>query len=213
SQLEKEFSIEKTQKAGAVFNTQRLDFLNGLYIREKSIEKLTELCIPYLIDAKLIEKKNGEYVISETGEGIPIKTLEKIVQAYKARLKKLSEIIDLTDFFFKKKLDYKKDMLGWQKMGDSDIKDSLMASEKILSEINPASGGWNLKSLEEVLSKNTEKFNLEKGYPIQNKGFMLWPLRVALSGKQASAGPFEIAEILGKEKTLKRIKEAIELLV
>lgn len=211
SQLVKEFSIEKTQKAGAIFNVQRLDFLNGLYIREKSIEKLTELCLPYLIDAKLIEKKNNEYIISETGEGISVKTLEKIIQAYKARLKKLSEIIDLTDFFFKNRLDYKKDLLGWQKMGDSDIKDSLLASEKILSEINSATAEWNLKSLEEVLLKSIEKFNLEKGYPIQNKGFMLWPLRVALSGKQASAGPFEIAEILGKEKTLKRIKEAIEV--
>jgi glutamyl-tRNA synthetase len=212
SQLEKEFSIEKTQKAGAVFNTQRLDFFNGFYIREKSIEKLTELCLPYLVDAKLIEKKNEEYIISQTGEGISIKNLEKIVQAYSSRLKKLSEIVDLTDLFFKEKLDYKKDLLNWQEMGEQGVKDSLLASEKILSEVDLGSGEWNIKSLEEILLKSIEKFNLEKGYPIQNKGFILWPLRAALSGKKASASPFEIAEILGKEKTLKRIKEAIMLL-
>jgi glutamyl/glutaminyl-tRNA synthetase len=43
-----------------------------------------------------------------------------------------------------------------------------------------------------------------------DRGELLWPLRVALTGKEASAGPFEIAEILGKEKTLQRIKEAKE---
>jgi len=41
-----------------------------------------------------------------------------------------------------------------------------------------------------------------------DRGYLLWPLRMALTGKEASAGPLEIAEILGKEKTIKRIKEA-----
>ena len=46
----------------------------------------------------------------------------------------------------------------------------------------------------------------------EGRGNVLWPLRVALSGKEASAGPFEIAEILGKEKTLQRIQDAIDKL-
>ncbi len=41
-----------------------------------------------------------------------------------------------------------------------------------------------------------------------DRGKILWPMRAALTGKENSAGPFEIAEVLGKEKTLKRIKEA-----
>jgi len=57
--------------------------------------------------------------------------------------------------------------------------------------------------LENILLQEAEKTN--------NRGALLWPLRVALTAKQASAGPFEIAEILGKEKTLERIKEAKEL--
>jgi nondiscriminating glutamyl-tRNA synthetase len=52
--LIKEFSLEKIQKGGAVFNIKRLNFLNSFYIREKSLDRLTELCIPYLIDADLI---------------------------------------------------------------------------------------------------------------------------------------------------------------
>jgi nondiscriminating glutamyl-tRNA synthetase len=206
--LAKEFSLEKVQKPGAIFNLKRLDFLNGFYIRQKSTDKLTELCLPYLISAKLIAKSPAGYTILETGEEIPTATLEKIVESYKTRLKKLSEIVELTDFFFKDNLAYKKELLKWDEMQDSDVKESLLASEKTLS----GEEKWDCKNLEEVLIIEAEKFNLKKGYPPRNKGFLLWPLRVALSGKEASTSPFEIAEILGKEKTLKRIKEAISIL-
>jgi len=54
--LIKEFALERIQKGGAIFNIKRLDFLNGFYIRGKSIERLTELCLPYLIGSGLIEK-------------------------------------------------------------------------------------------------------------------------------------------------------------
>ena len=54
--LIKEFSLERVQKGGAIFNIKRLDFLNSFYIRQRSVEKLTELCLPYLIEAELIEK-------------------------------------------------------------------------------------------------------------------------------------------------------------
>lgn len=197
SQLVKEFSIEKVQKAGAIFNIQRLDFINGFYIREKAIEKLTELCKPYLKEAGLL-------VAGQVSDS----KLEKIVEVSKTRMKKLSDIVELSDIFFKEKLSYDKDLLQWQKMGDEATKDSLLFSEKILSEIKE----WEIKNLEKELFSATEKFNLEKGYPEKNKGYLLWPLRVALSGKQASASPFEIADILGKEKTLKRITEAMKLL-
>ncbi len=197
AQLVKEFSIEKVQKAGAVFNIQRLDFLNGLYIREKSIDKLTELCVPYLKEAGLLVQ--GQ--VSQN-------KLQEIVEVSKTRMKKLSNIVDLSDFFFQNKLNYDKELLAWQKMGDSEIKDSLMFSEKILSDIKK----WDLKNMETELFSASEKFNLEKGYPEKNKGYLLWPLRIALSGKQFSPSPFEIADILGREKTMKRIEEAIKML-
>lgn len=54
--LIKDFSLERVQKGGAVFNIKRLDFLNSFYIRQKSVEKLTEFCLPYLIERGLIEK-------------------------------------------------------------------------------------------------------------------------------------------------------------
>lgn len=189
--LVKEFTLEKVQKAGAIFNIKKLDFLNGFYLRQKSLEKLTELCLPYFIEAGLVIK-----------EEINLEYLKKIVAIYQERLKKISEIVELTDFFFKDKLEYDRGLLKWKDMEDKEIKSSLDKLEKILSKIKTEE--WEKQRLENVLLPEAEKTG--------DRGKLLWPLRAALTGKEASAGPFEIAEILGKEKTLKRIKEAKELL-
>lgn len=199
--LIKEFSLERVQKGGAVFNVKKLDFLNGFYIRQRSLEKLTELCLPFLENRGLIEPGSeiGEFMIKETGEKIGIEKIQRIVALYKERLKKLSEIPYLTEFFFKKKLEYDKNLLKWKKMSEEEIKNSLQTTEKTLSGIS--SDDWNKDNLTKVLMTEAEKMS--------NRGEILWPLRVALSGKEASAGPLEIAEILGKEKTLARLKEAM----
>lgn len=183
--LIKEFSLERVQKGGAVFNIKRLDFLNGFYIRQRSIEKLSELCLPYLAEAGLVKKETD------------INFIQKVVSLYQERLKKLSEIPELIDFFFKDKLEYNRGLLKWKEMTDKEIKNSLEKLEKILSKIK--NEDWTKENLENILLPEAEKMG--------DRGMLLWPFRVALTGKEASAGPLEIAEILGKEKTLKRIRE------
>lgn len=218
--LIKEFSLERVQKGGAIFNIKRLDFLNGFYIRQKSVEKLTELCLPFLIKEGLITPafKTEQhpltygapeikqiYKIQETGEEINIDYLRKIVSIYQERLKKLSEISELTDFFFKEKLEYDKNLLKWKDMEKKEIVLALDKLEKIFSKIKTED--WTKENLEKVLLEEAEKFTESLG-KVRDRGYLLWPLRVAITGKEASAGPFEIAEILGKEKVIKRIKEA-----
>lgn len=188
--LIKEFSIEKVQKGGAIFNIQKLDFINGFYIRQKSLDKLTELCLPYLKDAGLIQ------------EGTNLDFVKKIIQLHQERLKKLSEITELTDYFFKDDLDYEKDLLKWGTMTDKETFDSLDVSEKILTEIKE--NEWNKETVENILLIKTNE--------MKNRGELLWPLRVALTGKKASASPFDVASVLGKEKTLLRIKKAKKIL-
>ncbi len=153
-------------------------------------------------ELKLFKKEKPKYRVKETGELIDLEKLEKIIAIYQERLKNLSEISELTDFFFKKKIEYDKDLLKWGKMTDNEVKDSLDKLEKILSKIKPAD--WNKDNLESILIPESEK--------LKSRGELLWPLRVALTGKKASAGPFEIADILGKEETVKRVKQARELL-
>jgi len=209
--LKKEFSLNKVQKSGAVFNIKRLDYINGFYIRHKPLKELTELCIPFLIQAGLIVPDlkteqyppayggmmiSPKYMVNETKEEISTQKLEQIVFIYQERLKKLSEIAELTEFFFKKELDYKKDLLRWKDMNDKTVVSSIDKSINILSNIKK----WDKDNIEKELTKDTE-----------NRGELLWPLRVALSGKSSSASPFEIAEILGKEKTLKRLNQAKQI--
>jgi glutamyl-tRNA synthetase len=178
--LSKEFSLEAVQKAGAVFNMKRLDYINGFYIRQKSVQKLAELCQPYLPQAE------PAYV-------------EKVVGLYQERLKKLSEIKDLSSFFFQDELVYDKKILKWKDMTGKDVVDVLDKLEKLLSGI------------EKFDKENLEKILMPEAGIMGDRGKLLWPLRAALTGKEASAGPFEVAEVLGKEKTLKRIKDAKKL--
>ena len=178
--LVKEFSMEKVQKSNAVFNTQRLDWINGSYIRQKSPKDLAELLAPYL-------------------PGASLDVIEKVVVLYQGRLKKLSEIGALADFFFKDMLEYPKEMLQWKQYSEKDTEKALGTVEQILSLIPEAD--WTKEVLGELLLREAEKK--------EDRGYLLWPMRVALCGKQASPGPFEVAEVLGKEKTLARIKNAI----
>lgn len=186
NQLINEFSLKKVQKGGAVFNLQKLDWLNGFYIRRKSIEKLTHLCLPYL------PKRDIQY-------------LRRVVAIYQKRLKKLSEISELTDYFFKEKLAYDKELLRWKEMTDEQVLASLDKSIKVLSAIE--NNKFSRENLEKILLTEAENFSQQVGRA-GDRGCLLWPLRAALSGKNASAAPFEIAEILGKEKTLKKLEQA-----
>lgn len=176
----KEFSIERVQKAGAIFNIQRLNFINGFYIRQKSLDELLDLSLPYL---------------PQVGESRS--KLKEILSLYQERLKKLSELPDLIGFFFEEKLNYPKDLLRWKNMNDEEIKNVLNILENVLSQIKD--GDFTKEELEKILME------VVRG---DDRGKLLWPLRVALTGQKASAGPFEIASVLGKEKTLARIKQA-----
>lgn len=198
-QLIKEFSLEKIQKAGAVFNIDKLDWINGLYLRKRSIRELTIACLPFLDN--FIEKTSMEtFKIKETGEEVTIEWLEKIILLYQERLKKLKEIGEMIDLFLEKEINYDKTLLKWKEMDDNQIIQSLESSLKIISQIED----FNHEKIQEELFKEAEK--------MENKGNLLWPLRVALTGKSNSAPPFEIAEALGKEKTIQRIKKAIRLI-
>jgi len=218
NQLIKDFSLKNCHKSAAVFNPQKLLWLNGFYIRQKNLTKLTELCIPYLIKAGLIkeikdteklppvfgqEPTGQKYLILETKEMTDSIAIEKMILLYQERLKILSEIADLTDFFFKKDLDYNPKLLKWKDADNDMILKALNLLEEKLSSVEESD--WRKQTLLDLIGPEAEIF--KDG----NRGYLLWPLRAALSGKDASAGPFEIAEALGKDKTMERIVKAKEL--
>jgi len=91
-QLIKEFSLERCNKSSAIFDINKLLWMNGIYIRKTPLTKLTQLSIPFLKEKKIIEKELGPEEISY---------LEKVISLEQERIKTLKEVPDLIDFFFK----------------------------------------------------------------------------------------------------------------
>ncbi len=207
------FAFEDCQKSGAIFDIQKLDYINGQYIKKMTIEELTSLCIPYLINAGYIKASFKEtqyppayggmtpetsYYIGESE--ISFSKITQIVSLYQERMKFLSEVENLLDYFFKDDVNYEKELLFWKGNTQEKTLYELERCFDILSSIKR----WEKAVIEEELLKEANK---EK-----DRGRILWPLRVALTGKRASAGPFDVAWVLGQEKTLKRLRGAIDTL-
>jgi glutamyl-tRNA synthetase len=211
-ELIKEFSIERMQKSAAIFNIEKLNWFNAYYIKKAPLKKLTELCIPYLIQDKLIEPIWGQemvagqarfpfetmgYKITSSEEPINFNYLQQIVKLEQERLKKLSVIGELAKFFFEEPK-YDKELLRWKDMANEEIKANIDKLYNILFKIKEKN--FTDQKLKDILMPIAE----ETG----DRGKLLWPLRAALSGLRASPGPFELMAAMGKEKALRRLKTA-----
>ncbi len=196
--LIKEFNIKDMGISPAIFDIDKLDYLNGYYIRQKPLEELTELCVPYLVGAKLVERiSNLEFRILNNNKIVSYNYIKKIVGLEQERLKKLSEIGELTEFFFADKLEYPEELLAWKKLTVEQAKENLKKVYELLEKIPEKN--WTNDSIEEDIISYLQAKELRVGE-------YLWPMRVSLTGRKASPGPFDVAEALGKDESLKRIK-------
>lgn len=203
-ELIREFDLKKVGKTGAIFNIERLNFLNGFYIRKMGTKDLTNRCIPYLEKAHYIKRlTNYQWETTKTKEKIHFDWLKKIVALEQERIKKLSDIVNFTEFFFIEELKYNPNLLIWKNTKEKVILENLEILKEYLESLHDEE--YKKAKLEKKIKELI--FKEKKG-----AGEMLWPLRVALSGCQASPGPYEIAEILGKEKVIRRLTAAIKKL-
>lgn len=195
------FDLSGVNKYGAVFNVEKLDWINGMYIRKMDLAKLTELCVPYLEKENLIEKiSDAEFENKLTGEKINFEKLGQIVSLEQERMKKLSEIGEGVRFMFEESPSYEKELLSWKKMIAEEAQKNLQMIYDALETLPEAD--FTPEKLLEVINGLKEKTGL-------GTGELLWPMRVSLSGRKNSPGPFEIAQVLGKEKALRLIGEAV----
>lgn len=185
-ELLKDFSLEKVHKAGAIFNIAKLNWYNQYYIKRLPEKELFEKCKTYFPEN--FEKFSREKIV-------------KMLNLEKERSKTLSKIGESIKFFFELPK-YDKKLLIWKNSPQEKIKESLKILCDVMDKI--PENKFTKEKLEKLLMPEAEK--------LDDRGVMLWPLRASLSGQSASPGPFEIAEILGKEEALKRIKYAAELL-
>jgi len=202
-ELIKEFSFEKVQKASAIFDINKLNWVNGEYLRKIDLNKLTELCLPFL-ESFFCHPHESEDLLSLWDSRFhgndKMEYLKNIIALEQSRLKKISDIVEATRYFFETP-QYEKELLKWRKADLKDVKEKL---EFLLTELKKIPDeNWTQGSLEQFIKGliEAEKFDT---------GALLWPMRAALSGRQNSPSPFEIAEVLGKEESLRRIKNAIK---
>lgn len=201
--LQQEFTLERIQKTGAVFNPQKLDWLNNHYLKEKPIQKMVEFLLPFLEKEKILFKKSKSRLtraedsfINKDKEKFDPSYIQKAVAAAMEKSKSLPEIIEMSKMFFEEP-EYEANLLIWKEMSAKEVLDIMKKVEKTLSLI--AAG---------VFKQENINLSLSSLYT-DDKGIVLWPMRAALSGARVSPSPMVIAEILGKSKTMARIKEGI----
>ncbi len=184
--LIKEFDYHHINKAPAVFDMNKLRWMNSEYIKKMDNEKYYEMAIPYIKEA--IQKDLDLY---------------KIADLVKSRIETFLDIKDMIDFF-EELPDYDTAMYAHKKM-----KTNEEISLEVLKEQLPlleALEDYSIPAIEEVVMN----YIGQKG--IKN-GTGLWPLRTAVSGKQSTpGGAYEIMNIIGKEESIRRIKIAIDRL-
>ncbi|MFA5934504.1 MAG: glutamate--tRNA ligase family protein [Candidatus Paceibacterota bacterium] len=184
----KKFDIMKVQKAGAIFNVEKLLWYNKEYLKKLPIEKVEE-------EIKNRLPKSSEY------ENISL--IKKIASVVLERINVWSDIDkmvvdgEIQYFFTEPEVDM--NMVIWKKGGTiEEAKINLNLVSEILKDIKDED--FNLDIIKDRLMKLAE----EKG-----KGNVLWPLRVSLSGKEKSPDPFTLVFLLGREVSLRRIESII----
>lgn len=183
--LIEEFSLEGISKSPSVFDPDKLLWMNSQYIKKLSNEELCRKSLHFFISAGLIS------------EGIHEKErkyLEKVSGLFRERIKKLCELPEKAGYFFKD--DFEFNPSSYQKFLHDE------ENRKLLGEL-----ALKLDKLEEFTLENIEKVIRAMAEEKNIKAAkLIHPARVAVCGKEESPSLFEMMEILGKEKTIKRLK-------
>ncbi len=178
------FDITDVNKTGAIFSLDKLNWLNGDYIRKKDLKTFTDLMQISLEKAKALPS------------GISREYLEKLAGLFQERTVTLSELVDKTRFCFDDQFEY-----------DEKAKEVLETDSS--KEVNILLGKLNqLKSFEkEAIEREFRGAAEELGLKLR---LLVQPVRIALIGKKDGPGLFEIIELLGRDKVLSRLERLLK---
>ena len=185
------FSLERIGKTGAIFNREKLDWMNGVYIRSLTPDEFFDAVQPFLMSdiaagEALIE--NEDYV-------------REVLPLVQERAKTLLEVVELTKFFFVDELECEPQMLIGKKMDAESTVKALKAAQQKLEPLK----AFDADSLEAVLRPLAPELELKTGQ-------LFGVLRVAVTGQSAAPPLFATMAVLGRERSLKRIAAALSKL-
>ena len=187
-ELTEKFSLDRVQKGGAVFDTEKLDWLQGQWMRKMSVIEFADRIRPVVSEKYANAKDDAEF--------------EKRAALIQERITFFHEAPEMLSYFYKSpKFDMELVASKKQKVTPEVVPEVLPLLVEALDGID----NWEAETLKNTLFALAEK----KGY---KNGQLLWPMRTVLTGLPYSPGAFEVAEVLGKEETLKRLQNAKESL-
>jgi len=186
-ELVRRFSLEGVSKAPAVFDLEKLDWLNGHYIRAASLERLADLALPHLRQAGLVSADPSpperDY-------------LQRVMGLVQERMKRLSEAPALTDFFFSEEVVFEPAAeRKWL------TRDYVPEACERLAERLEGLVPFDAASAEQVVRALSDEMG-------RKAAELIHPTRVALSGRTKGPGLFEMMEVLGRERTAARLRGA-----
>lgn len=192
TELEQVFDLDKVQKSGAVFNEEKLNWFNREYIKKLDMREFWTQAHVWLPTDKEWLQDNEE--VREM--------LKKIEHLLRERIDKFSDVKTLFEngefdyFFTEPKID--ETVLPWK--GDT-MESAKTHLVKVLELIENYNGEWSAEGIKSAVWEYAES---------AGRGSVLWPFRYALSGREKSPDPFELASILGKEKTIERLRNILK---
>ena len=199
-ELMQHFSLERITKAPAIFDKEKLAWMNGHYIRALSDEALGPKLLPFLerpaesggLPADVRRPLDRGYVL-------------RVVPLVKDRLKLLSEAPALTAFLFQERLAYEPALLVQKGMTAESAVDALRQARLRLSPL-ASDGRWTAPYLEEALRPLAAELKLTTGQ-------LFGALRVAVTGQTAAPPLFQTMEVLGRDRCLARLEQAVAALL
>jgi len=195
-QLIASFSLERISVADAMFDPERLLWMNGVYIRALTPAQLAERALPFLARP-------------EAEGGLPGSVLRPLDTGYVARvlileqerMKTLGEAAEMTTFFFTDDLDYTSDLLIGKGMDREKTENALGQTLVLLEGLEI----WEAPAMEQPMRALADALGLKPGQ-------LFMTARVAISGRTVSPPLFETMEVLGRARTLARIRQALDTL-
>lgn len=183
------FALDKVSKTAAVYDTQKLIWLNGQYITQYDLEKLTSQAIPFLVQAGILSnletEQNHDHLVT-------------VIQTVRERVRTLLELTEACRYFYQDITDY--DEKGIKKyFSKPEIDVILTKGKECLAKVEV----FNVENTEKAYRILMEELNITGGQIIH-------PTRLALTGRTVSPGLFDVMAVLGKEKCLERLEHAIK---
>ncbi len=197
------FDLANVHKSGAVFDLRKLDWMNAEYIKKLPIDEFYER----IISGAFLEK---DLIRNAPQEMRTEEYLKRVLAIEQDRLTKLSDIGENDPFLFASEISYDAALLNWKQNTPALTKDALKKAETVLAGLNDADFARK-EAVEKILMEAAGEYHPAHSPmgSVSGRGDFLWPLRVALTGAQKSPSPFEVAWVLGKSESLKRVKNAL----